>query len=405
MSDPDEVRDESMARFGHINNTMQKTSKNIDTFVNKIQDAMAAVRRSEDVGKAMIEADKKWRMNMSLFATGLYTDMLSLIHEDSMIPSDFSRPIDILRCISTAYGIQIDGEMMERGLCNACLRLNDVIGDINEVYITFEETGEVEVVVCVEIVHNLLTIIGDLKPNAVTVANWCNKKTTKWMMVESAAVAAETAASRSRTGGDGSSGSGGRPSDDAGSSMRYMCARGNVVEYNEEDKIVTFRGVAYQIPDDRNDEPIFNTKTTVVAYESCLSIRFYRGSSLNWVICKEIVNERGGRFSTGSCGDKKILAHIASDGGDDGGPTYKTRHGEIWKRKVDALSGVGSGKYMSKDGKTPAACGCGGGGAACRGVSSKRRKTGDGGAGGGDESSSVAEDSLVEDSDSEDGDV
>jgi len=359
-----------MARVGHMGHILRKTSVDIAHFVEAIEAAMREVRFSDDVKESIAAADKEWCHKMSMVVSALYTDMLSFIHEESKIPDYFVRPEEGMRHIPIKGGVFIDGEMMERELNSACLRFNHVITDMTEIYSSFEDQGGVDMVVCVGVVHDLLTILGELKPSIVAVAKWCKEKTEK-KVLDDLLPTPTSPMKRRRAAGSGSD-------DDEDICKTFRCAKGLTVDYDVREMSVKFDGRTYQIPHDYEYYLVFDEKTTVVAYESCLSVRYYRNGEMKWVSCKEIIRPEQGcgsgsgsrRFSTGSCAAKKVAA---------------VRESALCK-------------------KSPAVCGGEGGacGLAARGKkAAKKQKAAKGDGGCGSDASSIAKDSLSGESGSE----
>jgi hypothetical protein len=377
MSESDSEGDQNMARVGHMGHILRKTSVDIAQFIEAIEAAMRDVRFSDDVKESIAAADKKWCYKMSMVVSALYTDMLSFIHEESKIPDYFIRPEEGMRHISIVVGVFIDGEMMERELNSACLRFNNVITDMIEIYSSFEDKGGVDMVMCVGVVHDLLTILGELKPSIVAVAKWCKEKTEKKVLDELLPTPTSPM-KRRRAAGSGSE-------DEEDICKTFRCAKGLVVDYDVREMSVKFKGRTYQIPHDYEYYLVFNEKTTVVAYESCLSVRYYRNCEMKWVSCKEIIKpEQGcgsgsgsGRFSTGSCAAKKVAAVR-----------------DTARRSLESA--------LSK--KSPAVCGGEGGacGLAARGKkAAKKQKAAKGDGGCGSDASSIGKDSLAGGSGSE----
>jgi hypothetical protein len=170
-----------------------------------------------------------------------------------------------MRHISILEGICIDGEMMERELNSACLRFNHVITDMTEIYSSFEDQGGVDMVVCVGVVNDLLTILGELKPSIVAVAKWCKEKAEK-KVLDDLLPTPTSPMKRRRAAGSGSE-------DEEDICKTFRCAKGLVVDYDVREMSVKFKGRTYQIPHDYEYYLVFNENTTVVAYESCLSVR------------------------------------------------------------------------------------------------------------------------------------
>ena len=366
-----------MARLGHMGNLLRKMSLDISNFNDAFEQAMCAVRASVDVTEAIAAADKEWCHKMSMFVSALYTDMLSFIDEESKIPAHFTRPEEGMRPIPHVAGLFIDGEVMERELNSACVRFNHVINDMIEIYSSWEDQGEVDMVVCVGVVHDLLTILGELKPSIVTVAKWCKEKTEKKVLDD--LIPTPTGLKKRRRAAGTSS------EDEEDICKTFRCAKGLVVDYDVREMSVKFKGRTYQIPHDYEYYMVFNENTTVVAYESCLSVRYYRNGEMKWVVCKEIIKpEQGcgsgsgsGRFSTGSCAAKKVAAVR-----------------DTARRSLESA--------LCK--KTPAVCGGEGGacGLAARGKkAAKKQKAAKGDGGCGSDASSIAKDSLAGESGSE----
>jgi hypothetical protein len=375
MSESDSEGDQNMARVGHMGHILRKTSVDIAQFIEAIEAAMRDVRFSDDVKESIAAADKEWCYKMSMVVSALYTDMLSFIHEESKIPDYFIRPEEGMRHISIVVGVFIDGEMMERELNSACLRFNNVITDMIEIYSSFEDKGGVDMVMCVGVVHDLLTILGELKPSIVAVAKWCKEKTEKKVLDELLPTPTSPM-KRRRAAGSGSD-------DDEDICKTFQCAKGLIVDYDVREMSVKFDGRTYQIPHDYEYYLVFDEKTTVVAYESCLSVRYYRNGEMKWVSCKEIIKPEqgcgsgGGRFSTGSCAAKKVAAVR-----------------DTARRSLESA--------LSK--KSPAVCGGEGGacGLAARGKkAAKKQKAAKGDGGCGSDASSIAKDSLAGGSGSE----
>ena len=374
MSESDSEGDQNMARLGHMGHILRKTSVDITHFVEGIEAAMRDVRFSDNVNESIAAADNEWCYKMSMVVSALYTDMLSFIHEESKIPDYFVRPEESMRHISILEGICIDGEMMERELNSACLRFNHVITDMTEIYSSFEDQGGVDMVVCVGVVNDLLTILGELKPSIVAVAKWCKEKAEK-KVLDDLLPTPTSPMKRRRAAGSGSE-------DEEDICKTFRCAKGLVVDYDVREMSVKFKGRTYQIPHDYEYYLVFNENTTVVAYESCLSVRYYRNGEMKWVVCKEIIKpEQGcgsgsgsGRFSTGSCAAKKVAAVR-----------------DTARRSLESA--------LCK--KTPAVCG-GEGGLAARGKkAAKKQKAAKGDGGCGSDASSIAKDSLAGESGSE----
>jgi hypothetical protein len=305
MSESDSEGDQNMAKLGHMGNLLRKMSLDISNFNDAFEQAMSAVRASDDVTEAIAAADKEWCHKMSMFVSALYTDMLSFIDEESKIPAHFTRPEEGMRPIPHVAGLFIDGEVMERELNSACVRFNHVINDMIDIYSSWEDQGDVDMVICVGVVHDLLTILGELKPSIVTVAKWCKEKSEKKVLDD--LIPTPTGLKKRRRAAGSSS------EDEEDICKTFRCAKGVIVDYDVREMSVKFQGRTYQIPHDYECYVIFNEKTTVVAYESCLSVRFYSNDVMKWVSCKEIKAEQGcssggGRYSTGSCAAKKVAA-------------------------------------------------------------------------------------------------
>jgi len=377
MSESDSEGDQNMAKLGHMGNLLRKMSLDISNFNDAFEQAMSAVRASDDVTEAIAAADKEWCHKMSMFVSALYTDMLSFIDEESKIPAHFTRPEEGMRPIPHVAGLFIDGEVMERELNSACVRFNHVINDMIDIYSSWEDQGDVDMVICVGVVHDLLTILGELKPSIVTVAKWCKEKSEKKVLDD--LIPTPTGLKKRRRAAGSSS------EDEEDICKTFRCAKGLVVDYDVREMSVKFKGRTYQIPHDYEYYLVFNEKTTVVAYESCLSVRYYRNCEMKWVSCKEIIKpEQGcgsgsgsGRFSTGSCAAKKVAAVR-----------------DTARRSLESA--------LSK--KSPAVCGGEGGacGLAARGKkAAKKQKAAKGDGGCGSDASSIAKDSLAGGSGSE----